>query len=258
MAELTVGQIEEVFPHLKVYPVEIKKEKKRSSAPAEVVLVDQFDDYARIKPAYRVGQLAKFATPTQKIPDRKPSESVKEAPPRAPHYTWYPITRVDRGVVPSVRVEVRNQFALGGIRIDISGAEALLVPAGKTHQETSYPAPAHATHFKVYKIVDFPPESWGVYWLRDQFTIPQQKGAGVRHRVLTAMFFAAPCDKNAEPRSGDAHLMIYKLDPEPNYYKPGGFFAEDQFAEYNLDLHLPEYLVVPTFKVGFFPAEEVL
>jgi hypothetical protein len=248
--------LETAQPHLTIYPIAIEGNVLVKPL-GSMALVDQFDDPR--KPRYTVRPLAKFAPPAQKFPaGREPAEIAKEPALSFQHYTWYPVVPRPAGRVtpPGFRVEVRNQF---GIEIfDICLAEALLVPAAKRHQSITYPALPGATHFKVYPIT-LPTERTAkesIYYLRDQFTIQRHEGYPVRHRVLAPVFFAVPCDKASELRSGDAHLLIYTISPERDLYKPVELSVKDQFGTYRLDLEWPEYLAVPTLKVHFIRIEE--
>jgi hypothetical protein len=248
----TVESVEAEQPHLKFYPIEVLSEKRRPNAPEVVVLVDQFDDYLEIKPRYAMRELKRFGPPTLKAPFEW-SVPVKKLP-RHPHYTWHRVAPIpgDRGIpsVPVFRVYAANQFTESSLEFfEIAGASALLVPAGKTHDGKSYENPDGTTHFKVYKI-SLPEVKQGEYRLTDQFTVTLDK-YGVGHAVKTPKFFAVPCDKNDEQRSGDAHLLIYELDRSESLYRPQKFQAGDQFGAYDLSLFTPDLLAVPTVKLRF-------
>ena len=252
----TLAAMEKTTPHLKIYPVKVIKSRKKPEAPDIVILVDQFDDYAKIKPKYKVGPLKDIATPTTKVPVSKEKDLEAPPPPKAPHYTWYPIKPVPEvrkePPVPVFRVYVYNQFIHHTIKyFEISKATGLLVPTGKKHDRKSYPTPKGTTHYKVYPIDDWAGGKEGEYFLNDQFTLEKYKGRGPEHTVLPPDFFCVPCDKNHEKRSGEAHLLLYGISIAREGYSSEKIEMDDQFGTYVLETLGPEYLAVPTVKDRF-------
>jgi len=201
--------------------------------PITAVAKDQFGSNP-----LQLNQIDYLSNPVQKTVDGKIYNIFRPDD----HLNWYHINIP--APPPPLSVLYKNQFESTAVIID--NLVYFCVPTRKF----PHPAPQRMDHYTGYRIQN-PSMIRKPVQLQDQFDFPNFEFID----SLLPLFLFAPAQKNSEPVYDTVtHYVAYRLFPQDIDTRT--LDTEDQFGIHAMNVQQSEFLMVPTRKLGFTPAEE--
>jgi hypothetical protein len=196
-----------------------------------------------------IDKLKWIANPTRK------NGRIRDLLPPIAHLTGYSIRKPEKGEdeQPTRTVTFMNQLRDKPVTWEIKEIEYLLLPAWKLadkDKDKDFPKelPKTIDHYLCYAAEGEPVEKETT--LQDQFdTIAGREETVTK---LTPRFFGVPAQKNGSQFvHRDAHLAIYEIEPAKGI-EAIQISTDDQFKTWrNMTITKPQYLAVPTDKLGW-------
>jgi len=201
--------------------------------PLTAVAKDQFGSNQ-----LQLNQIDYLSNPVQKTVDGKIFNFFRPDD----HLNWYHTNILTP--TPPLSVLYKNQFESTTVIID--NLVYFCVPTRKF----PHPAPQRMDHYTGYRIQN-PKMIRKPVQLQDQFDVPSFESID----SLLPLFLLAPAQKNSEPVYDTVtHYVAYRIFPQDIDTRTVD--TEDQFGIHAMNVQISEFLMVPTRKLGFTPAQE--